>query len=135
MLRKIEVNDDVYKAIQRDAIPLEDTPETVLRRWADRLGFLGTEITQSNESTNGTRSTNESTIDSTFRKRPITRERPPHYIKSITQEEVIPYIVKYLKSVGGRADKRKVELEIYKMLENVYSQSFYQKEGRDGVKR
>ena len=135
MSKTIRINDDVYMAIQHDAIPFEDTPDTVLRRWASKLGLLATAEEPSDRSTLISSSTNRSTNTSPVTRLTIIRERPPHNIKSITQEEVIPYIIKYLKSVGGRDDKKTVEQQVYFMLENIFSQSYYQKECRDKGKR
>lgn len=46
--------------------------------------------------------------------------------KKISQDELIPYIIKILQKYGGKAEKEKVETEIYQMFQSTFEHPWYQ---------
>ncbi|MBM3712890.1 MAG: hypothetical protein FJW56_05590 [Actinobacteria bacterium] len=58
--------------------------------------------------------------------------RPP---KSLTQDEIIPYIIDIIGQKGGAASKNFVEGKIYRELQNIFSQSYYEEKLACGVTR
>ncbi len=53
----------------------------------------------------------------------------------ISQDELIPYIIKVLHKHGGRATKSQVEEEIYQTLKDIFKQGWYQERVSHGVLR
>lgn len=53
----------------------------------------------------------------------------------ISQDDLIPYIVKVLQGHGGRATKRQVENEIYEVFKNEFRKPWYQQTVSHGVPR
>ena len=47
-------------------------------------------------------------------------------MKKISQDELIPYIVKVLYEYGGRATKSQVENKIYELHESIFQHKWYQ---------
>jgi len=47
-------------------------------------------------------------------------------VEKITQEDLIPYIVRALKRSNGRAPKKQVDKEIFKELEEIFKLPYYQ---------
>lgn len=125
MSKIIRISEDVYTAIQKSAIPLEDTPDSVLRRWAEKLGYL-------RDSNVGGRPVISGGIQS---KGGYIRENPPKNIESITEIGVISYLIKYLQDMGGSARTKDAELGVFKMLEKVFRQEHYQINHKDGTPR
>jgi len=55
--------------------------------------------------------------------------------KKISQDDLIPHIVKVLQKHEGRARKDQVEEEIYQMFEDTFSEQWYQETVANGVPR
>jgi len=53
----------------------------------------------------------------------------------ISQDDLIPYIIKVLHKHGGQATKSQVEEEIYQMLKHIFSDNWYQGKVSHGVPR
>jgi hypothetical protein len=59
-----------------------------------------------------------------------------HYSeKKISQDELIPHIIRVLQKYGGRARKDKVEQEIYHIFKDFFGQAWYQGKVSHGVPR
>jgi len=59
----------------------------------------------------------------------------PYYSKKVSQEELIPHVVRVLQKYGGRARKDEVEQEINHMFKDVFKQAWYQETVSNGVPR
>jgi len=55
--------------------------------------------------------------------------------KRISQDELIPHIIKVLQKHGGRARKDQVEKEIYQMFKDIFKEPYYQETVSIGVPR
>lgn len=55
--------------------------------------------------------------------------------KKISQDDLIPYIVKVLQKHGGRARKDQVQEEIYQMFKDTFKEKWYQETVSNGVPR
>lgn len=55
--------------------------------------------------------------------------------KKISQDDLIPHIVKVLQKHGGRARKDQVEEEIYQMFKDIFKEQWYQETVANGVPR
>jgi hypothetical protein len=55
--------------------------------------------------------------------------------KRISQDELIPHIIKVLQKHGGRARKDQVEEEIYQMFKDIFKEPYYQETVSIGVPR
>jgi hypothetical protein len=55
--------------------------------------------------------------------------------KRISQDELIPHIIKVLQKHGGRARKDQVEEEIYQMFKDIFKEPYYQETVSNGVPR
>lgn len=55
--------------------------------------------------------------------------------RKISQDELIPHIVKLLKKYGGRAAKDRVEKEIYSMFKSTFDLPWYQETVSSGIPR
>ncbi len=55
--------------------------------------------------------------------------------KRITQDDLIPYIIRVLRKHGGKARKDEVEQEIYQLLHETFQQPWYQKLVAGGIAR
>jgi hypothetical protein len=55
--------------------------------------------------------------------------------QKISQDALIPHIVKVLKKHGGRTTKEQVEKEIYSIFKNIFEHRWYQEEVSTGVPR
>lgn len=73
------------------------------------------------------------------RPRVKTREKSPVQEPSenlkISQDDLIPHLVKILRRHGGRASKEQVEEEIYAMFKSNFDHSWYQEKVSGGVPR
>ena len=70
--------------------------------------------------------------------KPPKPKPPPPTIpedKKISQDDLIPYIVKVLQKHGGRARKGQVEEEIYQMFKNIFKEEWYQETVANGIPR
>ena len=67
-----------------------------------------------------------------IKKPPIS---PPEGIKKISQDDLIPHIIKVLRKYGGRARKDQVEKEIHQMFESVFKDPWYQETVANNVPR
>ena len=56
-------------------------------------------------------------------------------MKKITQDELIPYIIKVLYEYGGRATKSQVENKIYELLKSIFQHKWYHATVSHGVPR
>jgi len=61
--------------------------------------------------------------------------REPSDDQKISQDALIPHIVKVLKKYGGRTTKEQVEKEIYSIFKNMFENRCYQEEVSTGVPR
>ena len=129
MTKRITVSEEIYSLIQKDAIPLEDTPDTVLRKWAAELGKL--EIPPPPLSTADLIDEN----GKNRRRRPYTRSQPPPGAVKITQRKIVPFILVALRKFGGGAEKTKVESEIYRLLQETFQHSWYHQRVSWGIPR
>ena len=120
MSKRIVISDEIYEIIQQDAIPLEDTPDSVLRKWARRLGKMD----ESNSPENSTSGLEKIGNNNRVR-RPYTRSQPPEDAVKITQRKIIPFLLVALRKFGGGAEKNKVEQEIYNLLKDTFDHPFY----------
>jgi len=120
MTKTINISDEIYTLIQNDAIPFEDDPDSVLRRWATDLGKYDPEQPlldykrpgRSDQKKNG-------------RRKPYKRSKPPKTATKITQRKIIPYLLVALRKLGGGAEKTKVEEELYKLLSDTFGHPWY----------
>jgi predicted type IV restriction endonuclease len=55
--------------------------------------------------------------------------------RRISQDELIPHIIKVLQKHGGRARKDQVEEEIYQMFKDIFKEPYYQETVANGVPR
>jgi len=53
----------------------------------------------------------------------------------ISQDDLIPHIIKILQKYGGRAEKKKVEMEIYQMFKSTFDHPWYQELVSYGIPR
>jgi hypothetical protein len=53
----------------------------------------------------------------------------------ISQEDLVPYIIKVLQKYGGRARKDQVDSEIYQLLKDIFQKPYYQETVAQGVPR
>jgi len=107
----IEVDQEVWDSLQEKARPLgitsNDVLRTVLKIKSKQLHF----------------------------------EKPPKDIQPIspkdtlTQEELIPHIIKALKENGGAASKKLVERKIFQSFKSLFEQPYYQQKVSRGVPR
>ena len=70
-------------------------------------------------------------------KPPKPKPQPPSFSegKKISQDDLIPYIVKVLQKHGGRARKDQVEEEIFQMFKDLFKEQWYQETVANGVPR
>jgi hypothetical protein len=68
---------------------------------------------------------------------PKPKIQQPHIpeSKKISQDDLIPYIVKVLQKHGGRARKDQVEEEIYQILKDLFKAPWYQQTVSNGIPR
>lgn len=59
----------------------------------------------------------------------------PYYGKKVSQDELIPHIVRVLQKHGGRARKDEVEQEIHHMFKDVFKEAWYLENLSNGVPR
>ncbi|MDA2933257.1 type I restriction endonuclease [Acidobacteria bacterium AH-259-D05] len=64
-----------------------------------------------------------------------TQQPPILESKKISQDDLIPHIVKVLQKHGGRARKPQVEEEIYQMFKDIFKEQWYQETVSNGVPR
>lgn len=63
------------------------------------------------------------------------RTPPPTPKDKISQDELIPHIVKVLQKNSGRARKDEVEEEIYNMFKDIFKEPYYQETVSNGIPR
>jgi len=107
----IEIDQDVWNFLQEKAKPLGLTSNDVLRK-----------------------------ILKVRPKYKITLEPPkvvrPISLKSrISQDDLIPYIIQFLKEKGGSAPKGYVEQKIFQIFRDMFEQTYYQQKVSHGVPR
>jgi len=121
MTKKIIIGEDLYSAIQEDAVPFEDTPDSVLRKWAFKLGKIDkkTALTKIEPI-----SPEEIFLNGRIRKH-YRRYSPPKDAVKITQRKVIPYIIISLRKLKGAAPKKQVEEEVYALLNETFKHPWY----------
>lgn len=70
-------------------------------------------------------------------KPPKPKPQPPTIPegKKISQDALIPHIVKFLQKHGGRARKDQVEEEIYQMFKDKFKEQWYQETVSNGIPR
>ena len=79
-----------------------------------------------------TESPNKNQTESPKRMQSITKdEEKPH--NKITQDQLIPHILKILYDHGGRAPKHQVENKIYESLEDIFQHKWYQATVSHGI--
>ena len=69
---------------------------------------------------------------------PVDHPKPKPPIiegKKISQDDLIPHIVKVLQKHGGRARKDQIEEEIYQMFKDIFKEQWYQETVANGVPR
>lgn len=67
--------------------------------------------------------------------KPKPKPRPIPEGKKISQDDLIPHIVKVLQKYGGRARKDQIEDEIYQMFKDIFKDPWYQETVANGVPR
>ena len=131
MVKKIIIGDDLFEAIREDAVPFEDTPDSVIRKWAlelDKIDVQTAEVKINPES--------EEDIFHTDRKRrKYHRHSPPDEAVKITQRKVIPYIIISLRKLKGAAPKKQVEEEVYSLLNDTFEHPWYHEDVSWGTPR
>ncbi len=60
---------------------------------------------------------------------------PPQPDEKVTQDQLIPIIIKVLGEFGGKATKQQVEEKIYQLFHRKFENSYYQKKVSHGVPR
>jgi negative regulator of replication initiation len=98
--RVIRVEEDVYKALQKHAKPLEDTPSSVIRRLIEQVEAFSSEEDESPEP-NGARSSKRSAVRSP--------ERTP-------QRDFRRPILEALVGMGGRSPAEAVLTQVHERM-------------------
>jgi phosphoglycolate phosphatase-like HAD superfamily hydrolase len=106
------------------------TPEKVkrfLERYGDRFLLLPEDEVEELEETHPT----------TVTLPPLRRTlaTPIQDNRKVSQDDLIPFIVKILQKYGGRADKERVEAEIYQMFQSTFEHPWYQELVSHGIPR
>lgn len=63
------------------------------------------------------------------------RDEPPQLGEKVTQDQLIPIIIKVLGEFGGKATKQQVEEKIYQLFHRKFENIYYQKAVSHGVPR
>lgn len=66
------------------------------------------------------------------RSKPKTSAHPTRNEMKISQDDLIPHIIKVLHKHGGSARKEEVEKEIYQIFERIFRQPYYQEKVSNG---
>ena len=63
---------------------------------------------------------------------PFSTPPPPLPNDPIKEKDLIPYIIKILQEFGGKANKKQVEEELYKIFKEIFDQPYYQQKVANG---